>query len=110
MESGKISLNLNPEKQNPHIYGSPAYDEKEHKSYFTVSIEELQEIVNRYYGTGNVLAKKGGQIKEIIKIEKDLGVCVDENTGNPIGVTNEIVIHYAKKRTHIVPKRKSDVK
>lgn len=110
VESGKISLNLNPEKQNPHIYGSPAYDEKEHKSYFTVSIEELQEIVNRYYGTGNVLAKKGGQIKEIIKIEKDLGVCVDENTGNPIGVTNEIVIHYAKKRTHIVPKRKSDVK
>lgn len=108
VESGKISLNLNPEKQNPHIYGSPAYDEKEHKSYFTVSIEELQEIVSRYHGTGNVLVKKNGQIKEIIKVEKDIGVCIDEKTGEPICSTNEAVIHYSKKRTHIVPKRKDD--
>ena len=108
VESGKISLNLNPEKQNPHIYGSPAYDEKEHKSYFTVSIEELQEIVSRYHGTGNVLVKKNGQIKEIIEVEKDIGVCIDEKTGEPICSTNEAVIHYSKKRTHIVPKRKDD--
>lgn len=108
VESGKISLNLNPEKQKPHIYGSPAYDEKEHKSYFTVSIEELQEIVSRYHGTGNVLVKKNGQIKEIIKVEKDIGVCIDEKTGEPICSTNEAVIHYSKKRTHIVPKRKDD--
>ena len=108
VESGKISLNLNLEKQNPHIYGTPAYDEKEHKSYFTVTIEELQEIVSRYHGTGNVLVKKNGQIKEIIKAEKDFGICIDEKTGKPICSTNEAVIHYSKKRTHIVPKRKDD--
>lgn len=108
VESGEISFNLNPEKQNPHIYGSPAYDEKVHKSYFTVTIEELQEIVNHYYGTRNVLVKKNGQIKEIIKVEKDIGVCIDEKTGEPICSTNEAVIHYSKKRTHIVPKRKDD--
>ena len=33
-------------------------DEKEHRSYFTVTIEGLKEIVNSYYGTGTVLVKK----------------------------------------------------
>lgn len=113
VKSGKISLNLNPEKQNPHIYGTPEYTKVklsgEYKSYFPdTTIEELQEIVNRYYGTGNVLVKKNGQIKEIIKVEKDIGVCIDEKTGEPICSTNEAVIHYSKKRTHIVPKRKDD--
>ena len=50
------------------------------------------------------------QIKEIIKAEKSFGVCVDEKTGEPICSTNEAVIHYSKKRTHIVPKRKDDAK
>ena len=108
IEENRISLKLNPEKQNPHIYGSSAYHEKDHKSYFTVTIEELQEIVNRYHGTGNVLVKKNGQIKEIIKAEKDFGICINEKTGEPICSTNEAVIHYSKKRTHIVPKGKED--
>lgn len=108
VENGEISLDLNPEKQNPHIYGSSAYDEKKHKSYFTIPIEKIQEIVNWCYGTGRVIVKKNGQMKEIIKVEKDFGVCVDEETGDEICSTNEAVIHYSKKRTHIVPKRKDD--
>lgn len=108
VENGEISLDLNPEKQNPHIYGSSAYDEKKHKSYFTIPIEKIQEIVSWCYGTGRVIVKKNGQMKEIIKVEKDFGVCVDEETGDEICSTNEAVIHYSKKRTHIVPKRKDD--
>lgn len=72
-------------------------DEKEHRSYFTVTIEGLQEIVNRYYGTRTILVKKGVQVKEIIKIEKERSICIEEGTGKLIGVTNEIVIHYTKK-------------
>lgn len=105
MESGKISLNLNPEKQNPHIYRSPAYDEKEHKSYFTVSIEELQEIVSRYHGTGEIMIKPNGQMKEILAVDKEIGVVVNDN-GTPIEKTNRITVHYSKKRTHVVPAKR----
>ena len=103
-------MKLNPEKQNAHILSAPGYDPAENKSYFTIPLEEIQEILNQYYGTGEVLVKKSGQIKEIIKAEKSFGVCVDEKTGEPICSTNEAVIHYSKKRTHIVPKRKDDAK
>lgn len=105
VESGEISLNLNPEKQNPHIYGSSAYDEKEHKSYFTVTIEELQEIVNRYYGTGKIMIKPNGQIKEILEIDEEIGEVL-KSDGTPIGKTNRITVHYSKKRTHVVPAKK----
>ena len=110
VSAGEISLELNPEKQNPHILNAPGYDPAKNKSYFTIPLEEIQEILNQYYGTGEVLVKKSGQIKEIIKAEKSFGVCVDEKTGEPICSTNEAVIHYSKKRTHIVPKRKDDAK
>lgn len=102
IEEGQISLKLNPEKQNPHIYGSSAYDEKNHKSYFTVTIEELQEIVNHYHGTGDVKIKSSGQIKEIITTDSIIGVCVGKD-GKIIGKTNRLTIHYSKKRTHVVP-------
>lgn len=105
VESGKISLNLNPEKQNPHIYGTPAYNEKEHKSYFTVTIEELQEIVNRYHGTGEIMIKPNGQMKEILAVDKEIGVVVNDN-GTPIEKTNRITVHYSKKRTHVVPAKR----
>lgn len=105
VENGEISLDLNPEKQNPHIYGSSAYNEKEHKSYFTVPIEELQEIVNRYHGTGEIMIKPNGQMKEILEVDKEIGVVVNDG-GTPIGKTNRITVHYSKKRTHVVPAKR----
>ena len=74
VESGSISLELNPEKQNPHIYGSPAYNEKRRKSYFTIPIEEVQGIVKRYHGTGNVLVKRTGQIKTLKKLKLNYAI------------------------------------
>lgn len=100
--SGKISLTLNPEKQNPHILGSPDYDPTKNKSYFTISIEEIQEIVNRYYGTGTVIVKIDGQIKETLILSREVGIDMDEK-GTVSGTTNKITIHYSKKRTHVVP-------
>lgn len=102
--SGKISLTLNPEKQNPHILGSTDYNPTENKSYFTISLEELQGIIDEKYGTGDVKAKPNGQIKEAITLNKNIGVCLKED-GTLIGETNRITIHYSKKRTHVVPSR-----
>ena len=109
IESGEITLALNPEKQNPHIYGSTDYDESNNKSYFTISLEQLQEIINSKYATGDVKIKKSGQIKEILTLEDDIGVCIDVD-GSVIGNTNCITIHYSKNRTHIVPAERKEQK
>lgn len=111
VESGRIALNLNPEKQNPHIYGTPEYTKVklsgEYKSYFPdTTIEELQEIVNRYYGTGKIMIKPDGQIKEILEIDKEIGEVLKAD-GTLIGKTNRITIHYSKRRTHVVPAKKT---
>lgn len=108
IQSGKISTKLNPEKQNPHILNAPGYDPAKNKSYFTISLDELQKIVDERHGTGIVREKKSGQIKEIITLNGNVGVCVDEN-GVILGKTNIATIHYSKKRTHIVPAKKEGV-
>lgn len=104
IRSGKISTKLNLEKQNPHILNATGYDPAKNKSYFTVSLDELQKIVDERHGTGDVKAKPNGQIKETITLKGDIGVCLKED-GTVIGETNRITIHYSKKRTHIVPSR-----
>lgn len=106
--NGELTLTLNSEKQKPHILGTEEYDESKNKSYFDISQEELQELLNDNYSTGEIRVKKNGQIKETIEFDKDIGVVVDSD-GNVIGRTNRATIHYSKKRTHIVPtKRRSN--
>lgn len=105
--NGEISLKLNPEKQNPHIFGTKEYNPQNNKSYFNASLDELQKILNNTYGTGDVLISSRGQIKEIIKIEEELSTVVDKN-GNDLGKTNRFTVHYSEKRTHIVPTKKED--
>lgn len=100
--NGELTLTLNPEKQNFHIHSSEAYNPAKNKSYFDVSIEELQEIINSNYAKGKVRIKSDGQIKEIISLPQDIGTVVDEY-GVIIGKTNRIIVHYSKKRTHVVP-------
>ena len=102
IENHNISIKLNHEKQAPHIYGSKEYDPSRNKSYFTISEEELQKIINQKHATGQVIVKKNGQIKEIIELKEDIAVNMDENGENQ-SKTNRITIHYSKNRTHIVP-------
>lgn len=105
IESGELTIVLNPDKQNPHIYGSNSYDPANNKSYFTIPLNELQNIVSSKYATGTVYIKPNGQIKEIISLGNDIGVYIDEN-GTIHGTSNRITIHYSKKRTHVVPAKK----
>jgi hypothetical protein len=105
ISQGEITLSLNPEKQNPHIYGSDEYNPANNKRYFNISAEELQEIVNNNYASGEVKIKPNGQIKEIISADKDIGVVLDEQ-GNVIMTSNSFTVHYSKKRTHAVPTKR----
>lgn len=100
IDKGEITLSLNPDKQNPHIFES----RKVGRSYFTIGIGELQELLNSNYATGKVFISKSGQIKEIIFIDKFIGFDVDEK--NVEIATNGFKVHYSKNRTHMVPFRK----
>lgn len=102
---GEISLKINPEMQNRHILGTKEYIEG--RSYITIPIEELQDIINSKYATGRVTISKSGQIKETIFTNKVIGVnkaldCTEIET-------NGLKIHYSKSRTHAVPHRKKDM-
>ena len=99
---GIITLVLNPEKQNPHIYGASEYNPDDHKSYFTIPFEELQKIVEERHLTGAVIITQHGQIKEIVSIPDGIARVITED-GRDLGTTNRAVIHYSRKRTHIVP-------
>ncbi len=68
-------------------------------------LEELQEILNESYRTGQVDIYPNGQIKERIQISRNIGVYVDES-GASWGNTNRLTVHYSKSRTHVVPARR----
>lgn len=104
VESGEISLEINPEMQNRHILGTKEYVDG--KSYIIISTEELQDIINSKYATGTVTVFKNGQIKETLLLDKIIGIDKDLD-GNEYK-TNGIKVHYSKTRTHAVPYRKKE--
>ena len=103
IESGEFPLELRSGKQSQHIKGDGYI---QGKSYLNLTMEEIQDIVNRYHATGNVIIKNNGtQFKETIVLEQDVGVDIPkgEIEGTP---TNRITIHYSVKGTHVVPTRR----
>lgn len=97
----EITLELNIEKQLPHMYATRTPG----KSYFKIEIDELQQILYQCHGTGDIYVKSNGQIKEVITIDKNIGKHVDLDSGEETE-TNRMTVHYSKKRTHVVPARK----
>lgn len=97
INSGEITLTLNKEKQYDHMETT----HKGGKSYFTISFEELQDIINKKAGTGEIYIKPNGQIKEVIDAGREVGYNI--STGES---TNRITVHYSKARTHAVPARR----
>lgn len=92
-------------RQGKHILGHNNYIEG--RSYLTISLEEAQELVNKYAGTGEIRFNSNDEWdkKEIIKVDKDIGVDVNNKTGEKMS-TNRFKIHYSNKGTHIVPMRR----
>ena len=104
IQSGEITLKLNEEKQLPHLKGEKYVSGK---SYFTISLDEIQSLVYRNYAKGNVYAKRDGRIQEVVKTEKTIGNVVNPKTGAE-EATSSMKIHYSRKRTHAVPRRDED--
>ena len=103
--SGEISLTVNTEKQGRHDRSSKLYQDG--RSYMTISMNEIQDIVNRYAGTGFIPTDKNGEWKrkETIVVPKEIGVVVDRKTNREIP-TNRLTIHYSKTGVHLVPSEK----
>ena len=99
INSGKIKLEVNPEKQARHTYGSKDYVEG--RSYTTLSDKEIQKVIAEKSCTGKVFINDE-QIKEKIKHDKILGVAIDKTTKQE-SKTDCAVIHYSKTGTHLVP-------
>ncbi|MEA5057468.1 MAG: phage minor capsid protein [Anaerotignum propionicum] len=102
IKMGKQPLKIETGKQGKHIIGHKNFIEG--RSYLTITIEEAQEIANKYAGNGTVLLDKEGKWKmqEIIETDRIIGIDVDDITDNEME-TNKAKIHYSKKGIHIVP-------
>ena len=92
---------IEPGKQGKHILGHNNYIEG--RSYLTISMEEAQELVNKYAGTGEILRTEAGawSNKELVEFNKFIGL--DINLDNKETIVSRAIIHYSKNGTHIVP-------
>ena len=95
------NLTIHEGKQGKHILGHNNYIDG--RSYITVSLDEAQQLVNKYAGTGEI--QRDGNNKwikqELIRADKDIGVVLNLKADN--APTSKFVIHYSKNGTHIVP-------
>lgn len=102
IRSDDVNKAVNPEKQGRHIQTSEGY--KAGRSYVYGDMDAAQDLVNKYHGTGEPKLDKNGKWKnkEVVEIDKDIGVSVDKKTGAETP-TKRFVIHYSRTGTHVVP-------
>ena len=95
------NLNILEGKQGKHILGHNNYIEG--RSYLTVSINEAQDIINKYAGTGQILRDRNNKWtnKELIDVGENVGIALNLNGDRK--PTSKIIIHYSKNGIHIVP-------
>lgn len=100
----KYNLTILEGKQGKHIQGHNNYIKG--RSYLTVSLDEAQEFVKTYAGTGHIDRDKNGKWKhtETVISDKIIGCSLNEIDGSKIE-TRAFKIHYSKQGTHIVPRK-----
>lgn len=88
-------------KQGKHIVGHNNYIEG--RSYLTIDAKEVQDLVNKYAGTGKIQRDRQGHWnhKEVVTMRKNIGVYKDLK-GNEFP-TDIATIHYSKNGVHVVP-------
>lgn len=100
IRDGEYPLEINPEKQARHMSGTAIHG----RSVITVSMKELQAIINENAGSGKInLTRDLSKWKntEIIDAGKEIGYTVNRN--GDIIITKSIKIHYSRSGTHAVP-------
>lgn len=100
--SDGVNKKLNIGNQNKHIKSSGGYIEG--RSYIYGDLEDAQDLVRRYHGTGEIklLDNLEWTNKEFVMADRPIGVIVDPKVGTEME-TSRFSIHYGKKGTHIVP-------
>ena len=96
-----VSTRLDADSQGKHIPGHKNFIAG--RSVFHGSLEDAQELVDRYGGTGQWYEKSH---VEVVDCEKVIGTYVDQATGERFPTTRG-AIHYSVKKDacHIVPAR-----
>lgn len=106
----KTPLEINKYNQSKHIRGGAKYIEymKTHEyepSLLTISEERIQDLVEKYHGTGILQLDRNGNIissEMIVDNDEVIGYAVNNINGKSVK-TSGFKIHYSKDGTHIVP-------
>lgn len=96
---GKYDTGIKIGKQNVHISGTKEFVPG--KSTITVSLTELQNLVNDKAGTGSIIGKT---TKEKVDFGKVIGKWKDQVSDEEKDTTKGMII-YSKNGTHVVPLR-----
>ena len=107
VESGNVTLTINTSKQNRHIVGSDGFIKG--RSYFNISIEDVQKLADELKGTGEPVFDINGEWvhKERVVCSDYVGAHVNMLTGEETK-TNKLMIIYSKTGSHIVPRKGDD--
>ncbi len=110
IDSGALSAEISVQQQK-HIEGTPQFKlylagriaKGEHSQrILTISIEEAQELVNRYSCTGTADTAKRGKMRTVDFTTTEI-IVVKYFENDDFRKTARIAIHYSKKGAHIVP-------
>ena len=99
IRAGKYDLTVNPEKQARHLRDSGSYIPG--RSFLTISMEELQDIVTRYAGTGEIARDGRGGLRECISLNRRVGTVIRRD-GSEVPAFM-LKLHYSKTGVHAVP-------
>lgn len=101
VKSGIIKLEANNENYENHVQGTKGYQKyvdknkengKPNPSYLIISKEEIQELINKYAGTGQFrYSPKAKKFREIISQDKVIGTYIDQKTGDIIENVTEFI-------------------
>ncbi|ELD8103240.1 minor capsid protein [Staphylococcus pseudintermedius] len=116
IDSGKIKVELNPNKQNRHQLGHKLYEEYKEKnaqkgmltpSYTILDNDELNTLIRQKVGKGYLTTDITGKWnnKEIIDFGKIIG---KDNIKGQFIETKRGTVHYSKTGTHVIPNGKED--
>lgn len=96
------NLEIKLSKQVRHLKEDKGYIAG--RSYLTISLEDAQKIVDTSAGQGTIMFTGKGiwEYKELISVDKIIGVSIDEFTKVETE-TNKMIIHYSKEGIHVVP-------
>lgn len=114
VKSDKQRKSVDKGQQDKHRKGTNAYDQRQEAlkkkneygpSFITIDNEKIEELINKYAGTGNIKFDKNGiwDYKEVILDNNEIiGKVFNNKTGKSVDTT-VFKIHYGKDGAHIVP-------